>query len=148
MKKETAQKLFLIILPVLAVALAATGNSVTVFQPLTSTTVYGSYFDLIPEAGNCQILPPLAACLALASLVLSILYLVMGKQGQLKGAMWTALLSAVAAAVPVVLDESVVVLPNVLLPLLMCAQAALAYTAGKLPKENQNNHGRKLERRL
>ena len=64
------QKLFLILLPVCAVGLATTGNSVTVFTPATQVTVYGSYFDLIEEAASYQILPPLAGLLAVAGVVL------------------------------------------------------------------------------
>lgn len=146
MKKETAQKLFLILLPVLAVGLATTQNSVSVLQPPMSIIIYGSYFDLIPEAGNCQILPPLAACLAVANVVLSIYHAVSGKYSVVKGCLWVSLLSACAASLPVVLDETVVVLPNVLLPIFMCIHAGLAYAMTKNLQENKANTGRRLEK--
>lgn len=147
MNKTFLGKLFLILLPVSAVALATAGDSVTVFDPVTKETVTGAYFDLILESGNAQILPPLAGMLAVAAVVLAILYMVREKPGILKGILWVALLSAAAAALPVALRGEKIIVPNVLLPILMCTQAALAYVVGKTPKENQNNQGRRLERR-
>lgn len=147
MNKTFFGKLFLILLPVSAVALATAGDSVTVFDPVTKATAVGSYFDLILESGNAQILPPLAGMLAVAAVVLAVLYMVRERQGLLKGIIWVALLSASAAALPIALRGEKIVVPNVLLPILMCTQAALAYVVGKAPKENQNNQGRRLERR-
>lgn len=147
MNKTIVQKLFLILLPVCAVGLATTGNSVTVFTPATQVTVYGSYFDLIEEAASYQILPPLAGLLAVAGVVLGIAYMVKAKPGLLKGIFWVAILSAVAAALPVALRGDVTVVPNVVLPLLMCGQAGLAYVMKKQPKAEEENRGRRLEKR-
>lgn len=147
MKKETFQKMFLILLPVMAVALATTGNSVMVFDPATSITAYGSYFALIPQAGNCQILSPVAACLAVVGVVLGILYMVYGRTGYLKGILWVSLISASAAALPIAIERSIVILPNVMLPLLMCAHAGLAFTMAKDPQQKKAGSGRRLERR-
>lgn len=147
MNKTFFGKLFLILLPVSAVALATAGDSVTVFNPVTKETVMGSYFDLILESGNAQILPPLAGMLAVAAVVLAVLYMVREKPGLLKGIIWVALLSAAAAALPIALRGEKVIVPNVLLPILMCTQAALAYVVGRTPKEKEVNTGRRLERR-
>lgn len=145
MNKSMMQKLFLILLPVCAVGLATTGNSVTVYTPAAQTTVYGSYFDLIEEAGSYQILPPLAGVLAVAGAVLGILYMVKAKQGLLKGIFWVAIASAVAAALPIALRGDVTVVPNVGLPLLMCGQAALAYVMSKKPEAEEPNQGKRLD---
>ncbi len=147
MNKTILQKLFLILLPVCAVGLATTKNSVTVFDPAAQVTVYGSYFDLIPETGNYQMLPPIAGMLAIAGVILGIAYMVMAKPGLLKGIFWVALLSAAAAALPIALRGEVTVVPNVVLPLLMCGQAGLAFVMGKQPKANEPNQGRRLEKR-
>lgn len=148
MNKTIMQKLFLILLPVCAVGLASAGDSVTVFDPATQTTVYGAYFDLIPESGNYQILPPLAGTLAVACVVLGISYMVKAKPGLLKGILWVGILSAAAAALPIALRGDIIVVPNVLFPILMCGQAGLAYVMGKQPKKDQPNLGRRLEKHL
>lgn len=147
MNKTILQKLFLILLPVTAVGLATAGDSVTVFDPATQATVYGGYFDLIAAAGNYQILPPIAGLLAIAAGSLGIFYMVLGRQGILKAILWVALLSACAAALPIALRGDVIVVPNVMLPLLMCAQGALAYVMGKKAKEGEVNTGKRLEKR-
>ncbi len=146
MNKAMMRKLFLILLPVLAVGLATTKDSVTVFDPGTQVTVYGSYFNLIPEAGNCQILPPVAGMLAAASVVLAIAYMVKTQKGLLKGILWVAVLSAAAAALPVALRGEIIVVPNVVLPLLMCGQAGLAYITEKKPQAEETNTGHRLKR--
>ncbi len=147
MNKTLMQKLFLILLPVMAVALATTGDSVTVFDPATGNTITGSYFALIPETGNLQILPPVAGILAVAALVLAIYYMVKTQAKLLRGIVWTALLSASAAALPIGLAEGIVVVPHVVLPLLMCAQAGLAYFVSKQPQEKKVEAGQRLKRK-
>lgn len=144
MNKTIMQKLFLILLPVCAVGLASAGDSVTVFDPASQGTVCGSYFDLIPESGNYQILPPLAAMLAVACVVLGIAYMVKVKSGLLKGIFWAAILSAAAASLPIALRGDIIVVPNVLMPILMCGQAVLAYVMGRKPKAEEENTGKRL----
>lgn len=134
MNKTTFYKLFLILLPVMAVILATTGDSVTVFDKATSATVYGSYFALIPEAGNAAILPPLAAMTALACAVLSIVYVVSGKPGCMSALRWTSAVSTCASAMPVVLQGQVLVVPHVLLPILMAALFLLTLSDRKNPR--------------
>ena len=48
MKKKVLLQSLLIVLPILAVGLATTTNSVTVFNTLTGETQYYSYFDVLP----------------------------------------------------------------------------------------------------
>lgn len=146
MNKTILQKLFLILLPVSAVGLATAKDSVTVFDTIAQSTVYGSYFDLIPEAGNSQILPPLAGMLAVACAVLGIAYMVKEKPGLLKGIFWVSLLSACAATLPFALRGEKIVVPNVMEPILMCCQAVLAYVMGRKPKTETVNLGRRLEK--
>lgn len=146
MNKTIMQKLFLILLPVSAVGLASAGDSVTVSNPAAQQIIYGSYFDLIPQAENSQILPPIAGMLAVACVVLGIAYMVKAKQGLLKGIFWVSILSAAAASVPIALGGETVVVPNVLFPILMCCQAGLAYVMGRKPKAENVNLGKRLER--
>ena len=62
MKKKALVKSLLILLPVLAVGLATTMDSVIVFDAAAGITSYYSYFDLIPVT-SLQNLPPLAGLL-------------------------------------------------------------------------------------
>ena len=147
MKKTTFQKLFLILLPIMAVILATTGDSVMVFDKASSATVYGSYFSLIPEAGNTAILPPLAAMTALASVVLAIVYVASGKRGSVNALRWTSAASTCAAALPVVMQGEVLVIPHVMLPILMAALFLLSLTCGKQAEQKPDHKGTRLEKR-
>lgn len=148
MNKISFQKLFMILLPVMAVVLATTGDSVTVFDKATSTTVYGSYFDLIPEAGNCNILPPLAAILAVASVALAILYVAFDKSGCINALRWTSSISASAAALPVAIQGDILVVPHVLFTILMAALFLLTSPFGKKVEQKEDKKkGIRLEKR-
>ena len=118
MKKQTLVKSLLILLPVLAVGLATTADSVIVFNSETGVTEYFSYFASEPAA-QVQMLLPVAAMLCLASGICGAVYLVKKKEWSLKAILWTSLLAACAASVPTVMQGTVKVVPNVGLPIFM-----------------------------
>lgn len=64
MNKQRILKLLLIALPVMAVGLATTVDSVMVFDSSAGSVQYYSYFSLIPGLG-VQMVVPLAAILCL-----------------------------------------------------------------------------------
>ena len=134
MKKQTILKSFLILLPTLAVGLALAGDSVTVFDTATGTLDYYSYLDLLPVT-NIQMVLPLAAMLSLLSGILGGVYLARGKKGCLKGVIAISFLSSVCAVIPVLLRETVLVVPNVGLPIFMLVQCLLASYFLKKPQE-------------
>ena len=134
MKKKSLMKVFLALLPAMAVLLATTKDSVKVFDTTAGTVENYSYFDLLPVE-NMQMLLPLAALLAVAAFVLAVFHIVRGKKWSASGVMYTACVSTCAAAVPNMLRREVMVMPNVLLPLLMAAAAVLAYIVRKNPEE-------------
>ena len=134
MKKQILIKSLLILLPVLAVGMATTVNSVTVFDTVAGTTEYYAYFDLVPVE-NLQMLPPLAAVLSLASGILAAVYLGKKNLRCLKGAGYTAFAAAVAACVPIAVRGDVLVIPNVALPIFMLGQYLAAYFVGKTPQD-------------
>ncbi len=133
MKKKIILKSLLILLPVLAVGLATTVNSVTVFDTAAGTTQVYSYFDLIPVE-NMQMLPPLAAVLSLVSGILAAIFLGKKKEGFLKASSYVAFAAAAAAALPVALRGEVLVVPHVGLPIFMLMQYAAAYFVGREEK--------------
>ena len=77
MKKKTLMKVFLALLPAMAVLLATTKDSVKVFDTTAGTVENYSYFDLLPVE-NMQMLLPLAALLAVAAFVLAVFHIVRG----------------------------------------------------------------------
>ena len=147
MKKTIFLKSMLILFPILAVGLATTVDSVMVFDTLTGTTSYFSYFDPVPVA-NLQMLPPLAAMLCVISGVLAAVYLGKDKKGCLKASGYAAGASAVAATIPIAIQGDVLVVPNVVLPICMLAQYAVAYYMGKqAQKEEANKKAPRLKKR-
>ena len=130
MKKNVLMKVFLVLLPAMAVVLATTRDSVKVFDTSAGTVENYSYFSILPVQ-NMQMITVLAAMLAVAALVLALIYAATGKQGCLKGVFYSACASTCAAAAPNLLRQDVMVMPNVLLPILMVVLGFLAHTAGK-----------------
>lgn len=132
MKKKVLMKVFLVLLPAMAVLLATTGDSVKVFDIPAGTVQTYSYFSLLPVS-NMQMVTPLAAMLALAALVLALGYVITGKPWCIRGVFYTACASTCIAVFPNLLRQDVMVMPNVLLPILMAVLAVLANLAGKKP---------------
>lgn len=134
MKKKVLMKVFLPLLPAMAVLLATTGDSVKVYDIPAGTVQSYSYFDLLPVA-NMQMITPLAAILAVAALVMALIYIIAGKRWCVRGVFYTACASTCAAAAPNLLRQDVMVVPNVMLPILMAVLCFLAHAAGKQPEE-------------
>jgi len=143
MKKQTIVKILLILLPVLAVGLATTVDSVTVFDTVTATTEYYSYFDAIPM-GSFQMLLPLAASLCVVSGVLAALWLGKKKPGCLKASGILAFAAAAAASIPIAIRGDVLVIPNVGLPIFMLIHFGIARYAEKLPAETKQKKAPRL----
>ena len=136
MKKKVILKALLLVFPILAVGLATTVNSVTVFNTVTGETQYFSYFDVLPIA-NLQMITPLAALLAALSGILAAAHMATKRQSLLKAVAYAALASAAVAAIPMVLREEILVIPNVGLPIFMMIQYCIGYFLGKEPPEKE-----------
>ena len=141
MKKQAILKSLLILLPVLAVGLATTADSVTVFDSATGTLAYFSYFDLLPY-GALQLITPLAAGLSILTGILAAVYLGKKSQKCLKGVMILSMAAAIVAVVPILLPSDVKIVPNVGLPVFMLLEYAFAYYQYK------QLHGEKPQERL
>ena len=134
MKKTVMTKLVLLLLPLAAVALATTGNSVKVYDTAAETVQGYSYFTALPVE-NMQMITPLAAMLTVATLVLAVIYLIAEKKWCVQGIRYTAGLATCAAAAPNLLHNDVIVMPNVLLPILMAVLFVMANILRKKPEE-------------
>ncbi len=148
MKKQTIAKSLLILLPFLAVGLATTTDSVTVFDSQTGETVYYSYFALVSQLPNLQILPPLAAMLSLASGICAAIWLAKKKEWSLKGTFGASFAAATAAVIPVMVQGQVKMVPHVALPIFMIVQCLVAYNYMKHPEkaeEEKKAKGKRLK---
>lgn len=134
MKKKVLMKVFLALLPAMAVLLATTGDSVKVYDLSAGTVQTCSYFSILPVA-ELKMVTPLAAMLAVVALVLALVYVIAGKQWCIQGVFYTACASTCVAAIPNVIRGDVMVLPNVMFPVLMAVLCVLSNLARKKPEE-------------
>ena len=146
MKKETLMKILLILLPILAVGLATTVDSVLVYDTQLGTTEYYSYFDLLP-VGTFQLITPLAAVLSGVSGLLAAAFVAVKKQGLLKAVVGTSFCAATLAGLPTMLSTDIKIIPNVGLPLFMVAELFLAYYMLKKPQQQEQKKAQKLRKR-
>jgi len=148
MKKNKLLNVLLILLPVMAIALAFTVDSVTVFDPVTGTTEHYSYFSLIPRT-SMAILPPMAALLCVAAEVLAVIVVVKKKTGCGRWLKWVSFAAAMVAVTPILLrGEELLVVPNVLLPILMLAEYVILYFKAKTQTAEQTGKKPKSGPRL
>ena len=143
MKKSTLLKSLLILLPVLAVVLATTTDSVMVFDAQTGVTEYYAYFDVLPVETFAMV-PALAATLSMVCCVLGVVYMVNKKEWCVKGSLWLSLISACAAVAPIVMQTAIRVVPNVGLPIFMMANCLIANTLLK-SKEKEEKKANRLQ---
>lgn len=132
MKKGVLKNVFLILLPAMSVFLAASMDSVTVFDTINGELSQYSYFSLVPVE-SLQICPPLAAILAVVATVMAIVFAATGKTWSVKSVFGTAFASAFFATIPIVAGGEVLVVPNAGVPLMMLIDGVLAYTLLKNP---------------
>lgn len=134
MKKETMLKIALILLPVLAIGLATTVDSVTVFDTRTGAASYGSYFSLLP-VGEKQMFAPLAGLLCMLVLVLAFICVVFRKTNLTAAVKWLAFGAMFFAACPIILRGEVLVVPHVGVPVFMGLEWVAAHMLA--PKQKQ-----------
>ncbi len=117
--KATIVKSLLIVLPVLAVGLATAGDSVQVFDTVTKTYSYGSFFMLVPVE-SLSILPPLAGASALILFFESVYYMVKKTEKALTGCKFACIVGALCASIPpMIRSGEMLVLPNTMFPIFL-----------------------------
>lgn len=137
MNRKTVYNALLIGLPALAIVLASGAESVRILDRATNTSTYQSYFDLLPE-GTFQLSTILAMGLAVVALIFGIVYVVSGSHKWLKRIYLLTFASVFVAEIPTLLQSELLVLPNVLVPILLIADCAMAYYKMKKPPEENN----------
>ena len=145
MKKQVIMKILLILLPVLAVGLATTVDSVLVFDPQAGTAEYYSYFTPL-DVGGFQMITPLAAILSAVGGLLAAAYMAVKKEWCLKGIVGVSFCAATLAVLPTLLSSDVKIVPNVGLPILMITHCLLAYFMVKKPAKEEAPKVRSLRK--
>ena len=144
MNKKVLLLTLLVVLPVLAVVLATTGDSVMLFDTVTRETQYFAYFDILPVA-KLSMITVLAGLLAAACGIAAAVYMAKKKKSALKAAGYLALAAAALAAIPNVMRDQVLVIPNVLFPILLLLEYAVTYYLGKeKPEEKEKKKHERL----
>ncbi len=144
MNKQIMPKVFLVLLPMMAVVLATTGDSVMIFDAATQTTTYASYFTPV-SVGGLTLLPPLAAILTVVTTALAAIYAVATKHWAIRGVIAVSFVAAMSATAPVLMSGETTVVPNALLPILMLITTGLAAWLSKKPAEAVEKHGPRLK---
>ncbi len=144
MNKQVMTKVFLVLFPAMAVALATTGDSVMMYDKAAQTTTYASYFAPV-NVGGLTLLPPLAAILAIVTTALAAVYAIARKPWCLRGIIATGFVSAMSATAPILMQGDVLVVPHAMLPILMLAACGVAVYAGKKPAAETVKHGPRLK---
>lgn len=132
MNRKVLWYIFLILLPVVAVGLATTHNSVMVYNTQTQQTLYCSYFTLLPE-GTLRVTTPLAAVCCIVAGGLAIAYVAGRQKSLLMGIQVVSFAAALLATLPILIGGTIRVVPNVALPILMVCQwllSAIMYRKG------------------
>ena len=142
MNKKRIKTIFLVLLPIFAAGMAVNPGSVMLYDAAQDKMSACSYFALLPE-GNFQIATVLAGILTCLSGGLAITYLVGKKESVAKAIIYISLAGASLAAIPILINSPIRVLPNVGVPILLVAQAAVAYFIPEKNKENKKLNGRK-----
>lgn len=132
--KKIMTKILVVLLPVMAVALATTTDSVHMVNTITGESMTGSYFELLPAQAT-RMAAPLSGMSAIASAILAALYLFVEKVGFLQGSKWCGFAGACLAVLPLFVRGETMLIPNVGVPILLMSQFVVCAIARKLPEE-------------
>lgn len=144
MKMNKLMKTALILLPILSLMAAGTANSVTIYTTDAQTTAYCSYFTLVEDL-SFSISLPLAALMCGITLTLSSFAVFAKKEKLLKPISVVSFIAMSLAVVPVLVkrDSSVVVVPNMVVPIAMGITSLLACMTG-YKRQNTQPEGVRL----
>ena len=126
MRKDKFMKITMVFLPFAAMMLSGGPTAVTVFDSGRQVTTSGSFFTPIDGA-------PLGFCLLLSALfcglclTFSVARLIREKVWMRKAVMAVSFAAMTLAVVPLLIRESIIVLPNMLFPILMGVETLMSY---------------------
>ena len=136
MNKEKIFNVLYIGLPAAAIAVASGEKSVRIVDRTAGVETYQSYFDLLPE--SCfQISTVLAMGLAIFALIFGIVHVVTKDPKWFKSIYLLTFASVFAAEIPTLMQNELLVLPNIFVPVLLVADCAIAYGKMKKPQKEE-----------
>ena len=129
--KTILMKILVAALPVMAAALATTGDSLKLIDKSTGEMTTASYFTLLPE-GTLQMGPHLAGICAVAAVLFAIVFLALHKNGAIKTVKWLSFAGACFAVLPLFIHEgNQLMLPHWGVPLLLMIEFFLCAVSEK-----------------
>lgn len=143
MKKQTILNLVLLVLPLAAVAIAISPNSVTV---LRDTEVVGTTFAEAVNGSMVGWCPPVTLLMTYAMFGMIIIHLVTKKPLWMKLVKGASFVAACLAACPIMVPGQVRVIPNVFVGILLLVLWCVTYymTAKSENKKEEAPQGRRL----
>lgn len=128
MKKETALLIALLLLPLLAVGIAVSPASVTVIQDQTLTTM--SFAQTVDGSafGWCA---PVALLMTYGIFASAVIYALTKKPFWLKAIRAVSFLAMFLAVLPIIVQDEIRIIPNVMVGIALGAQWAAAHFAIK-----------------
>ena len=133
-------------LPLMALILATTGDSVYLVNMTTGERTAGSYFTMLGNS-PAAVCPVLAATCSIVSFAAAVIWLYVKKYGVLRISCWASFAGACLAVLPLAVRGQLMLLPNVLFPVLLMAHFILCAFSKKLNLEKREEpQGKRLER--
>lgn len=146
MKKQNLMKIALLVLPLLVVLVASGPSGVTVFDG--ENTAYYSWHQLVVKSslGWCA---PVAMLLNYCVFALAVVYGLLGKTWSVKGIFGISFAAACIAALPIVVQSDIKVVPNVMGVIFLGAESMAAYLVMKkaAAEKEAKPRGKRLENR-
>ena len=130
MKKTKVSNFVLLVLPLMMVLVAANPAGVTVFDGETTRTM--SWMQTVPDSvwGWCA---PVAALANYVSFALAVIFCLTKKNWCLKSIFALSFAASCIAALPIVIQAEIKIVPSVFGTMLLGAQCLVAYRMAKTP---------------
>lgn len=145
MKKPALTTILLLAFPLLMVLLASGPAGVTVFDGVN--TAYYSWHQVVEKSsmGWCA---PMAVVMNYAVFALAVFYLLRKKTWCLKAVFILSFIASCVAALPIVVQSDVKVVPNAFGMILLMAESGVAYVLTKKTEaQTEKPKGKRLDRR-
>lgn len=144
MKKSTIRLIGFVLLPLLAVGVEGYPGSVQVWIEGAEEIQYCSFFALVPNSGLAFMLP-LTAILSCIITVQAVIYCVNRSQKILPSMQVMAFIALLASSIPTMAPTNPKVVPNVLVPILLCLSCLMIGQMKKKPApKREENPGNRL----
>lgn len=144
MKKSTIRLIGFVMLPLLAAGFEGYPGSVQVWIEGAEEMQYCSFFTLVPDS-SLAVLLPLTAILSCIVTIQAIIYCVNRSQKILPSMQAMAFIALLASSIPTMAPTNPKLVPNVLVPILLCLSCLMI---GQMKKKPADKREEALGKRL